>query len=70
VGYHHFGTIGAVWGIVLAALVNHPLGWWFMHRSGLLNWRKELLPLPAALLGYALGLAATHWVPNPASLFH
>jgi O-antigen/teichoic acid export membrane protein len=57
-GFHLYGTLGAVWGIVAASMINHPLGWWFMRKTGLLNWRKELLPLPAALLGYGCGLAA------------
>lgn len=61
-GYHLGGAVGAAWGVGLAAMSNHPIGWWFMHRSGLLNLSKELRVLPAAFVGYALGwLTTTLW---------
>jgi O-antigen/teichoic acid export membrane protein len=57
-GYHLFGTIGALWGIALTAMVNHPFSLYFMGSSKLLDWRKEVLPLPAWALGYLCGLLA------------
>jgi O-antigen/teichoic acid export membrane protein len=67
-GHHFFGTMGAIWGIALTAMVNHPFSLYFMGASNLLSWRKEALPLPAWLLGYAIGALANWALAGPHSL--
>jgi hypothetical protein len=59
-GHSWGGAVGASWGIALAAMVNHPIGWWFMHESKLLDWRKELRSLPLLGLGYGGARLAAH----------
>jgi O-antigen/teichoic acid export membrane protein len=50
--YHHFGMDGALFVIALAIIFTLPLTWFLMRRLGLLDWRKELITLPALLAGY------------------
>ncbi|MGB7816903.1 MAG: oligosaccharide flippase family protein [Methylotenera sp.] len=50
--YHHFGMDGALYVIALAILFTLPLTWYLMKQLGLLNWKLELITLPAILAGY------------------
>lgn len=50
--YHHFGMDGALYVIALAILLTLPLTWFLMKRLGLLDWKRELITLPALLAGY------------------
>jgi O-antigen/teichoic acid export membrane protein len=61
-GYYAGGPTGAAWGIGASAMTNHVVGWIYMKDSGLWDWQEELKPLPAAVLGYAIGWLATNWL--------
>lgn len=50
--YHYFGMDGALYVIALALLFTVPLTWYLMKQLGLLNWKLELITLPALLAGY------------------
>jgi O-antigen/teichoic acid export membrane protein len=50
--YHHFGMNGALYVIAFTILFTLPLTWYFMKRLGLLDWKRELITLPALLAGY------------------
>jgi len=50
--YRFFGMDGALYVIALAILFTLPLTWYFMKRLGLLDWKRELIALPALLAGY------------------
>ncbi len=50
--YRFFGMDGALYVIALAILFTLPLTWFFMKRLGLLDWKRELIALPALLVGY------------------
>ena len=50
--YHYFGMDGALYVIVVSILLTLPLTWYFMNRLRLLDWKRELITLPALLIGY------------------
>jgi O-antigen/teichoic acid export membrane protein len=50
--FHYFGIDGALYVIGFAVLFTLPLTWFLMRRLGLLDWRLELISLPALLAGY------------------
>jgi O-antigen/teichoic acid export membrane protein len=50
--FHYFGMDGALYVIALAIIFTIPLTWYLMKRLGLLDWRLELISLPALLAGY------------------
>lgn len=50
--FHYFGMEGALYVIALAIIFTIPLTWYLMKRLGLLDWRLELISLPALLAGY------------------
>jgi O-antigen/teichoic acid export membrane protein len=50
--YHAFGMDGALYVIALAIITTLPLTWYFMKDLGLLDWKRELITLPAVLAGY------------------
>lgn len=59
VGLQVLGIAGVVWAVALSFLVGPLVSVVFVQRRiGLLDVRRELLPLPLFLLGVALGLAA------------
>lgn len=53
--FSFFGFAGAIWGIALHALPTVPLVYFFNHKLGLIDIRRELLVLPALLIGYLCG---------------
>ncbi len=50
--YHYFGMVGALYVIVLSILITLPLTWYFLKKNRLLDWKLELITLPALFLGY------------------
>jgi hypothetical protein len=52
--YNHFGMDGALYVIALSILFTLPFTWYQMRKLGLLNWKLELITLPAVLLGYGI----------------
>jgi O-antigen/teichoic acid export membrane protein len=60
-GFHLGGMQGAVWGIVATYYSSIPATLFFASRNGLLEWRKELLPVPFVAAGALVGAAIT-WV--------
>ena len=50
--FHYFGMNGALYVIALAIIFTIPLTWYLMKRLGLLDWKLELISLPALLAGY------------------
>lgn len=50
--YNHFGMDGALYVIAFTVLLTLPLTWYFLKRYGILDWKKELITLPALVLGY------------------
>jgi O-antigen/teichoic acid export membrane protein len=50
--FHYFGMDGALYVIASAIIFTIPLTWYLMKRLGLLDWRLELISLPALLAGY------------------
>jgi O-antigen/teichoic acid export membrane protein len=55
VGFHLFGLPGALGGIVLSHFSYLPAVIFYSAKSGLLDIRKELMMLPVAALGFAVG---------------
>lgn len=55
--YYLAGTQGAIWGIALHATATIPFVYYFNARLGLNDFRRELLVLPALLVGFACGSA-------------
>ncbi len=51
--YHYYGMYGAILVIAFTVLLTLPIIWYFLRRYGVLNWKKELMTLPALPLGYA-----------------
>jgi O-antigen/teichoic acid export membrane protein len=54
-GFHLFGLPGALGGIVLSHFSYLPAVIYYSAKSGLLDIRKELMMLPVAALGFAVG---------------
>jgi O-antigen/teichoic acid export membrane protein len=52
--YNHFGMDGALYVIALSVLFTLPFTWYQMRKLRLLNWKLELITLPAVLLGYGI----------------
>lgn len=57
VGFHHFGLVGAVWGITLSYFSYLPMSIYYKVKYGLFDIRKELLVLPLVLVGLIVGEA-------------
>lgn len=55
VGFHFFGLVGALWGIVLSHFSWLPLAITYMVKFDLFDLRKELIPLPFVLAGIVAG---------------
>jgi O-antigen/teichoic acid export membrane protein len=56
-GFHVFGLSGALWGIALSSVACVPAIIFYARKYKLFDIRKELLPLPAVLLGAMVGKA-------------
>ncbi|CAG0963645.1 hypothetical protein MTYP_00867 [Methylophilaceae bacterium] len=54
--YHYFGMDGALYVVVFSIILTLPLTWYFMKQYGLLNWKRELMTLPAFAIGYICSL--------------
>lgn len=54
-GFHFFGTTGAIWGIVAGRLASVPAAIFYQYKHGLLKPSVELLLLPVFFLGMLLG---------------
>jgi len=52
--YKHYGIDGAVYVVGTAVLFALPLTWYLLRRIGILNWKLELLVLPAFFIGYGV----------------
>lgn len=50
--YEYYGIYGAILVIAFTVLLTLPVIWYFLSRYGVLNWKKELMTLPALPLGY------------------
>lgn len=50
--YYRYGMDGALYVIASAILLTLPLTWYYLRRYGLLDWKRELMTLPALLIGY------------------
>jgi O-antigen/teichoic acid export membrane protein len=55
VGFLLFGLPGVLWAVVVSQLSSVPIFIFYNVRIGLFDLRKELLPLPALLLGMGMG---------------
>ncbi len=64
VGHMLGGVQGALWGIVAAQFAGWPIAVLFKLRYGLVDWRFELLPLPAIGLGLLLGEGVVLLAPS------
>jgi O-antigen/teichoic acid export membrane protein len=53
--FHQFGFAGAIWAVPAAGLAGLVPLLWLCARHGLLDWRRELLPLPAFAAGMVVG---------------
>jgi O-antigen/teichoic acid export membrane protein len=63
VGFHFFGLPGALWGGVLSQFSSVPMLIYFNMENGLFDLKRELLHLPATLVGAAAGTMLA-WVPR------
>lgn len=54
-GFHLYGFVGGVWGVVLSRLVCVPVILFNNYRTGIFDLRQELLPVPAFAAGALLG---------------
>lgn len=50
--YRWYGMDGALYVIGLTTLFTLPITWYWLKKIGILNWKLELITLPALLLGY------------------
>lgn len=50
--YRYFGMAGALHVIASATLLTVPVTWCYLKKLGILNWKKELITLPALCVGY------------------
>jgi hypothetical protein len=50
--YQYFGMEGALYVIASSILFTLPLTWFLMKRLDLLDWKLELITLPALLVGF------------------
>jgi len=50
--YRFYGIDGALYVIGCAILLALPITWFLLRRLGVLNWKQELVSLPALFLGY------------------
>lgn len=50
--YNYFGIRGALLVISFTVLLTLPLVWYYLKRYGVLNWKKELITLPALFVGF------------------
>lgn len=50
--YRYYGMDGALYVISFALVFTVPLTWYLMRRLGLLDWKLELITLPALIAGY------------------
>jgi O-antigen/teichoic acid export membrane protein len=57
-GFHLGGMFGVVWGIALSYLTYLPSAFLLSRRNGLLDLRREVLPLPTVAGGWLVGLVA------------
>lgn len=58
-GFQLGGMYGVVWGIVVSYYTSIPASLFFSSRNGLVDPRKELLPLPVLAVGWLAGFAIT-----------
>jgi len=54
--FHFYGLTGALWAIALSPMLSLPLIFYFNHKHGLLNLRKEAAVLGGLVLGIATGM--------------
>ncbi|PCI59197.1 MAG: hypothetical protein COB34_03885 [Methylophilaceae bacterium] len=50
--YNHFGMDGALYVIAFTVLLTLPITWYLLARYHILDWKRELITLPALFLGY------------------
>lgn len=55
ISYHFYGFTGVVWVIACSALAVIPLNLYYLHKFGILDWRREIMTLPVLILGYLAG---------------
>ncbi len=58
-GFHAFGLTGAVWGIVASRILGLPFIIYYSVQFGFFDWRRELIFLPAILVGLGGGTIFT-----------
>jgi O-antigen/teichoic acid export membrane protein len=63
IAFHLYGLAGALWGVVFAHVSFAPLVIFYMMKFGIFSRRKELLALPAVLVGVLLGIGLNLTVP-------
>ncbi len=56
--YHFYGFAGVVWVIACSTLSTIPLNLYYLHKFGILDWKRELTSIPMLALGYAIGMIA------------
>jgi O-antigen/teichoic acid export membrane protein len=54
-GFHFFGLVGAIWGIVLSQFSWVPMAFYYKIKYRIFDLQKELLLLPVVLAGLAVG---------------
>lgn len=50
--YHWYGLNGALYVIGFNIILALPITWFYLHKLGVLNWKRELITFPVVLLGY------------------
>ncbi|QHO78438.1 hypothetical protein ACH79_43480 [Bradyrhizobium sp. CCBAU 051011] len=63
-GFNFLGFPGAIGGVVLSYFSSVPLTLIYASRAGLVDIKRELLPVPAALLGAVCGWMLKHGIVN------
>lgn len=54
--YRYFGMSGALYVIAGNILLTLPVTWYLLRRIGVLDWKHELITLPALFLGYGFSM--------------
>lgn len=51
--YNYYGIDGAMYVIGFSIILTLPITWYYLRKLGILDWKREIISMPALFLGYA-----------------